>query len=1114
MDIEPPVAPKLVTGAAFSYLVNPRVTVTTSMGTVVLELYPDQAPITVANMLAYTNSGFYAGTLFHRVIPGFMDQGGGYTAGLVYKTPTYANITLESNNGLSNLRGTIAMARTSVADSASTQFFINQADNLFLNYSSAVTPGYAVFGRVVSGLALIDSIAVVPRNSSDKPITDITITSVQQTESGSALAAAGSSITVSDLEVSATWNYSLDGGKTWVEGSGSTFAVPAGTYAANAIQVRQTDAAGNVSLGTGKLPSALVAQADAHRVQVTMVDVLSGTATLNTSAVVYNLVFSESVSGLDATDFSVMNGAVNAVTGSGVHWSVSVKPDTGVANAAISLMLKAGAVSSVSGGYNASVVNSTQLLDTVAPLAPKLVANSAFQYGKAPQVTLQTSKGAVVIELYPEKAPNTVANFLANANTGFYDSTVFHYAKPDFVVGGGAYSTALVYKTPTYSSIALESNNGLLNQYGNVAMMRASTTASDGAQFFFNLADNSALNYASASAPGYAVFGKVVSGMSAIDSMAQVALSANGVPLTPITLTTLQQTQAGSAITRVGSLSVSELASGGSWSYSLDSGVHWTAGSGSTLSLPDGSYGANAIRVRQADAVGNLSAPVGVFSSTLVVDSTAPKISQLSPSSGSTNAAPKGNLEITFDETVLIGAGSVTLKTTAGVVVENFDVTSSRLSVAGAILTINPTADLNYSTGYKVEIAAGTIKDIAGNSYAGVADYNFTTGAAPDTTAPTVTTFSPADEATAVAIGANIVLTFSEAVQRGSGNIVLKTAAGVVVATFDAATSANLSISGSTLTINPSKDLGYSTGYRVEFSSGTIKDIAGNSYAGGSNYNFTTVDSIVNGTSGSDNLVGTKAADSLFGLAGNDTLDGGLGNDTLSGGLGRDTFVVGAGSDTIIDLGIGADILSVAKGATANATVFAAWTATAASSNSGVANLSTNGLAVNLAAVTTGTAGYNVTNMGAATTLTGSALADALTGGLGNDTLNGGLGTDFLSGGTGADWLYGGLDNVKDVFKFNAISDSTPTVADKIYNFISGTDKLDFSGIDANSRLTGDQAFANSGIGKVAKSYSLWAKASGADLIVSADTDGVASTIEFQVHLVGVTQVALADFVL
>jgi len=129
----------------------------------------------------------------------------------------------------------------------------------------------------------------------------------------------------------------------------------------------------------------------------------------------------------------------------------------------------------------------------------------------------------------------------------------------------------------------------------------------------------------------------------------------------------------------------------------------------------------------------------------------------------------------------------------------------------------------------------------------GVEFLSFSDGiiAAPNGSAPTVTTFSPVDEATGVAVSANIVVTFNEAIQRGTGSIMLKTSAGAVVATYDAATSSNLSISGSTLTINPTADLGYSTGYKVEFAAGTIKDIAGNSYAGVSDYNFATVASTI-----------------------------------------------------------------------------------------------------------------------------------------------------------------------------------------------------------------------------------------------------------------------------
>ena len=269
IDTVAPVAPKLITNAAFNALIDPQLTLQTSLGTVVLELNPEQAPVTVANMLAYANGNFYDNTLFHRVIAGFMVQGGGLTSGLVNIAPTYNPIVLESNNGLSNLRGTVAMARTNVADSATAQFFVNLVDNAFLNYSSSANPGYAVFGKVVSGMSVIDSIAQVPTktagNYQNVPVTDVTITSAQQTLAGSSITNAGT-LAVSGLEVGAQWDYSLDSGSTWIAGTGNSFIVPVGNYAASAIQVRQTDAAGNVSAGTGKLTSALVVETTAPTV--------------------------------------------------------------------------------------------------------------------------------------------------------------------------------------------------------------------------------------------------------------------------------------------------------------------------------------------------------------------------------------------------------------------------------------------------------------------------------------------------------------------------------------------------------------------------------------------------------------------------------------------------------------------------------------------------------------------------------------------------------------------------------------------------------------------------------------------------------------------------------
>lgn len=157
-----------------------------SSGTVVVELDPTLAPVTVDNFLGYVNRGFYSNTLFHRVIPDFMVQGGGYTTGLVKKTGQLAPIALESNNGLSNLRGTIAMARTNDPNSATSEFFINVVDNLFLDYKNAVSPGYAVFGKVVQGLDVPDSIIQQPTQSisgfADVPVTDVTITSIRQTQ--------------------------------------------------------------------------------------------------------------------------------------------------------------------------------------------------------------------------------------------------------------------------------------------------------------------------------------------------------------------------------------------------------------------------------------------------------------------------------------------------------------------------------------------------------------------------------------------------------------------------------------------------------------------------------------------------------------------------------------------------------------------------------------------------------------------------------------------------------------------------------------------------------------------------------------------------------------------
>ena len=139
---------------------NPKVLMTTSLGEIEIELNQEKAPLSVKNFLNYVDTGYYRNTQFHRVIPGFMIQGGGFDANMKQKQ-TQPSIKNEANNGLHNVRGTISMARTQVVDSATSQFFINHKDNAVLDNGSRDF-GYAVFGKVTKGMEVVDKIAQVP----------------------------------------------------------------------------------------------------------------------------------------------------------------------------------------------------------------------------------------------------------------------------------------------------------------------------------------------------------------------------------------------------------------------------------------------------------------------------------------------------------------------------------------------------------------------------------------------------------------------------------------------------------------------------------------------------------------------------------------------------------------------------------------------------------------------------------------------------------------------------------------------------------------------------------------------------------------------------------------
>lgn len=161
---------------------NPTVVLDTSAGAITIELYPDKAPDSVENFLQYVRDGFYAGTVFHRVVPGYVIQGGGYTPELVEKG-TRPPIRNEATNGLSNQRGTVSMARTRSVRSATSQFYVNLADNSKLDHRGLAPDefGYAVFGRVIAGMDVVDKIASVQTGErdgmDDVPVTPIVIKS-------------------------------------------------------------------------------------------------------------------------------------------------------------------------------------------------------------------------------------------------------------------------------------------------------------------------------------------------------------------------------------------------------------------------------------------------------------------------------------------------------------------------------------------------------------------------------------------------------------------------------------------------------------------------------------------------------------------------------------------------------------------------------------------------------------------------------------------------------------------------------------------------------------------------------------------------------------------------
>jgi Ca2+-binding RTX toxin-like protein/methionine-rich copper-binding protein CopC len=320
-----------------------------------------------------------------------------------------------------------------------------------------------------------------------------------------------------------------------------------------------------------------------------------------------------------------------------------------------------------------------------------------------------------------------------------------------------------------------------------------------------------------------------------------------------------------------------------------------------------------------------------------------------------------------------------------------------------------------------VNATAGTTYQIAVDGSGGeIGPIKLNIDLAPDTTPPTASTFTPADNATGVAVGADLVVNFSEAIQKGTGDIVIKKVSDDSVVETIAVTATNVTVSGSTLTINPTANFAEGIDYYVQVANGAIKDIAGNNYAGiadNSTWNFQAAGTApINGTPGPDSLTGTPNADIINGLAGNDNinglagndiidggadndvLDGGLGNDQLKGGLGNDTFVIDSAGDVVTELaGEGTDLVNSSLTYTLGANV---------------ENLTL-----------TGTGAINGT---------GNTLANTITGNTANNVLNGGAGNDQLKGGAGNDIYF--VDSTGDV-----VTEVASAGTDVIYSSVTYT---------------------------------------------------------------------------
>ena len=308
-----------------------------------------------------------------------------------------------------------------------------------------------------------------------------------------------------------------------------------------------------------------------------------------------------------------------------------------------------------------------------------------------------------------------------------------------------------------------------------------------------------------------------------------------------------------------------------------------------------------AVNITLVDAAGNESSAftTAIAQTSDTIDANTPVISGSNPADDATAVAIGSNIVLTFNEAVAAGTGNIVISD--GSDTRTIAVGDAQVTISGNTVTINPTTDLNSNSNYNVLLASGVINDAAGNAYAGITDTTTLNFSTVDTQAPTLSSSTPADDATAVAIGSNIVLTFNEAVAAGTGNIIISDGSDTrTIAVGDA----QVTISGNTVTINPTTDLNPNSNYNVLLASGVINDAAGNAYAGitdTTTLNFSTVDTqapTLSSSTPADDATAVAIGSNIV-LTFNEAVAAGTGNIVISDGSDTRTIAVGDTQVTI-----------------------------------------------------------------------------------------------------------------------------------------------------------------------------------------------------------------------